>query len=694
MSMQFRQISYLPIRANSLKEVEMVVPLRAENIVLFRKEEYRQSRFRYWDLGRFCFTKRASKKSLNPSSGAKEFTVGLSSFKVERRFFVERAAHYVRETQSSERTLESLAAKVMRFFLFLEKMDYKHWPHNEENALHCYDKYVEGLLHRSRLPRNKEAAMSPNSAAAIGKVARDLIASVYEVDLREIERKIPSLEFTGSAHREDPKSKSDRQTFVQVCMSIFEQFHAAILDRKPFPWRIDLKNAGINQTFFWGGRQSLKTMYDDYFYKPSGEIVTLDELLASLDSDGFEKGNDIVKVNGIGNSNRSSVIAWFKERDRRWKEINNDIGVYNGLLFTSYEFATRCFFFCFLAATALNYSVAARLIHGSEDYIPERGYVFLGLKVRAGNKVVHATFKKNFEKFFKKFKELRSWAVSQLEIEPPLWFFLFEHPDFNDGKLGMQRLTGARQIAKDGFRKLPSGTFKSLDSIFEKYDLSVYSIGPKELRQGVSFDWYRLSGNDAKATSIKLQNNVETVQKSYSEVNAEDAYPEMLDYYGKVFERVKSVGRSAPGSIPVRVIQDDHGSDNLPVGNCDNVSFVKPTKAAQFTEDAPDPDCARSETCLFCEFFALHADRPGLKKLLSFRELFPLIKERTGSIDRYIEVFSPIEGRIDEILEYIKETYPDKASLLKEVATEVSEGELDEFWEHHFNFLIELGYAG
>jgi len=693
MSMQFRKINYMPLKANSLKEAEMVVPFRAENVVLFKKEEYHQNKFKYWDLGRFCFTKKASKKSLNPFNTNREFTVDLSSFSTNRRFFVERAAYFVRETQSSERTLEDLVTKVMRFFLFVEEMSDDHWPHNKENALHCYEKYVEELLHRTRLPRNKKAAMAPNSAAAIGKAARDLISFAYEIDPREIERKIPSLEFTGGAHREDPKSKSDRQDFVLVCLSIFEQFHAAILDRKPFPWRIDLTNAGINQTFMWGGKQSLKTLYDDYFYKPSGETVTLDELLAILDSDGFEKANDIVKINGTGNTRRSSVIAWFKERDRHWKEVNNDIDVYNGLLLTSYEFATRCFFFCFLAATALNYSVAARLIHGSEEYIPERGYVFPGLKVRAGNKVVYATFKKNFEKFFKKFKELRSWAVSKLEIEPSLWFFLFEDPESNGGKNGIQRLHGARNIAKDSFRKLPGGTYKSLNTIFDKYNIPVKSIAPKELREGVAFDWYRLSGNDAKATSIKLGNTVETVQKAYSEVNAEDAYPEMLDYYDRVVERVKSVGRSSPGSIPVKIIQDDGGSDNLPVGNCDNESFVKPKKAAQFSEGAPEPDCARSETCLFCEFFALHADKPGLKKLLSFRELFPLIKERTGSIDRYIEVFSPIEGRLDEILEHIKETFPDKASLLEEVAAEVSEGELDEFWEHHFNFLIELGYA-
>jgi hypothetical protein len=409
-------------------------------------------------------------------------------------------------------------------------------------------------------------------------------------------------------------------------------------------------------------------------------MVTFEELSKILDSLGFDK------------TRRATINPWFRNRQRRWNEINNNNNIYDGFLYTSWEIAVRCFWYCFISATGLNYSVASNLVYGSEEYIPQRGYVFSGLKVRAGNKVVHAEFRKPFEKYFKKFQELRGWAVSILNKDPDLWFFLFADYESKKNITGIQRLIGEREIHKDLYIKIPSASSVALKSIFEKNDIPVKVIGPKDLRQGVSFDWYKLSDGDTTLVAQKLGNSISTVQQAYSSVNEEDAYPELTNYYSKVIERVKSIGQSAPGVIPVKIITNNK-DDNLPVGNCENSTFVKPKKAAQFSDAAPDPDCARSETCLFCEFFAIHVDKIGLKKLLSFRELFPLIKERSGSIDRYISIFAPIEGRIEEILKYIKESYPEKIGLLEEVEIEVSEGEFDDFWEHHFNFLIELGYA-
>ncbi|WP_206478018.1 hypothetical protein [Halomonas sp. KRD171] len=693
MSMQFRPLNYLPLKANSLKEAEMVVPFRPENIVLFEKEKLGVNRIRNFDFGRFCFTRRDFQRKRNSVNGKKELKVDLSSLRAERRDFIESATLFIRESTFSERSIEDKAHKLTHFFFFVESaLEEDEWPYTEKKALICYQKYVENLILRSRLPKDAKDGISSHGAAALGKTARQLIESAYGLSQREIERKVPSIMHIQSPTRTEPASRSDRQTFIYVCLSIFEQFHEAILNRKPFPWRINLSNTGLNKTFIWGGRSSLKSTFDPYFYREGGEMVTLFEFSTMLDSLGCYKPSDVVRINGAGNYKRSTAIGWFKNRQKRWDEINNQNDIYDGLLYTSWEIATRSFWYCFLAATGLNYSVTSNLVYGSEEYNPQRGYVFSGLKVRAGNKIVHAEFRKEFERYFKKFKELRSWAVSQLDSEPPLWFFLFADPESNQSRLGIQRLNGARKIHKNSYKKISSGRSNTLKTIFEKNNIPVVLVSPTDLRKGVSFDWYKLSGGDSIMVAHKLGNTVKTVQQTYSDVNEEDAYPELSDFYNKMIERVKSDGQSAQGEIPVNIIEDNE-FDNLPVGHCNNSTFLKPRKSDQFGDAAPNPDCARSETCLFCEFFAIHADRSGLKKLLSFRELFPLIKERSGSIDRYITIFAPIEGRIEEILKHIKESYPEKSNLLKEISSEVLEGELDDFWEHHFNFLIELGYA-
>lgn len=693
MGMGFRPINYLPIKANNLKESETVVPILPENVVLSESRSVVQSSARSFDFGRYCFSRKEYKTKFNIASGKKEFRVDLESILPARRAFVAGTINFIRETTSAETTIIDKASKINHFFFFIEKnIEEDEWPDTKDKALKCYGKYLEYLIGRSRLPRNSSNSILPNSAVAYGKLARRLIEFVYDLSEREIERKFPSLMSKRVKKNVDISSKLERQKFIHVCLSIFEQCHEAILDRKPFPWVINLSNAGFDKKFLWGGVMSVRSKLTPYLYQEDGSIVTFEELTKKLDSLGFGDVNSIVDIKGVGRKSRGGIISYYKSRIECWNEVNNNKNIYDGMLYTSWELSVRCFLFCFIAATGVNYSVASSLVYGSEEFIPQRGYVFSGLKVRSGNKIVYAEFNKVFEKYFLKFKELRSWAVSKLNVDPELWFFLFAEFDPHINRRGIQRLLGERKINRDSYIRIPSGPSSALNSIFKIHDIDVKYISSKDLRQGVAFDWHKISGGDVALVAQKLGNNISTVQQAYSSVNDEDAYPELSEYYGKVIERVKALGQSESGGTPVKILVDDK-TENLPVGSCENPNLLKPKKALQFSRSAPNPDCARSETCLFCEYFAIHADKNGLKKLLSFREIFPLIKERSGSIDRYITIFAPIEGRIDEILKYIKESFPAKADLIEEVLIEVSEGELDEFWEHHFNFLVELGYV-
>ncbi|WP_417552382.1 hypothetical protein [Marinomonas fungiae] len=700
MGMQFRPASYLPIKANSLKEAETLSGLHPENIILIEDQKSGKQSVRSFDFGRFCYTRKdLSKNQFNEQTGLKQFRIDSSSFRPERRNFIAKTIEFIREQRGAESSVIDIAGNLTHFFFFLEKsIDEDEWPSTMEKSLTCYQKYVDNISHRMRLPRTAKQALKGRSGYAFTNTARELVCSAHGLSKQDIERIIPSLVVSRSDPIEQDQiaSKSDRQKFVHFCLSIFEQLHESILNQRPFPWRIDLSNAGIDKTFIWAGQPSSspkRSIYTDLFYDESGAIFSEEKHEQILNSLGFTRSGDLIKINGSGNSNRSSVNSWFRKKRAYFHELNTNDDLYESCLRTSYELATYCFWYSFLAATSLNYSVASELRVGSEEYIPERGYVFSGLKVRARNKTVHAEFKKQFQRFFIKFQELRSWAVSQLDKEPPIWFFLFERSkETKIAAKGTAHLHKKSDFDRSSYRLIPNCMASTLKSIVRTWEIDVELFPPRMIRQGVSFDFYKLSGSDSGIVAQKLGSSISTVQQAYSRVNEEDSPPELADYYNRVITSVKAVGRSDSNHIPVRIIDDD-STDNLPVGNCDNSDFVKPKKAEQFTEGAPDPDCARSETCLFCEFFAIHADETGLRKLLSFRELFPLLKERAGSIDRYIAVFAPIEGRIEEILEHIKKSYLYKAALIEEISEEVSEGDLDEFWSHHFNFLIELGYA-
>ncbi len=690
--MDFRKIKYLDIKPNPLSNVESIVHFSPENIVILKKSELNKNDGGGYDFGRFCFITKDSKPTYNPVSGRKEYRVLLSSILPERRDFVRETINYVRSGLGSHETIKDRAQKLVTFFLFLDReITLDEWPTTLDKLYVCYYKYAEYLINRSRIPKGGESSISTNTAYSYAKSIRELIGGVYGISRQEVERKIPLLSSVSRQHAREITPKFERQKFIYVCLSIFEQFHRAILDRKPFPWRIDLSNAGLNCSFLWGGRSSLKSEFDSIFYRTDGSLVKADDLSSVLDSMGAYKSNDIVKINGVGKRSRNDVKFWHKNREARFEKINTNNEIYEGYLCTSWEISVYCFWYCFLAATGLNYSVASNLTLGSEEYRPQRGYTFSGLKVRAGNKLVFAEFHKTFSSYFIKFKELRSWAVSLLDIDPDIWFFLFSDTDPGPGRLGIQRIIGTRTINKQSFRKVPSGSSYALKSIFKKNEIPVQIITAKHLRAGVSFDLYKMSGGDSSLVAQKLGNDTSTVQKSYSNISKENSYPELVEYYNKVMEKIRLEGHSKSFDEPVKILNKEV-SGSLPVGNCENSAHSVPKKAPRFSENTPDPDCARSETCLFCEFFAIHIDREGLKKIISFRRLFPLMKEQVGAIDRYLSVFGPIEARIDEILDYIKESNPAKIGLINEIAMEVSEGNLDEFWEHHFDFIHELGY--
>ena len=692
MNMEFRKIDYIPIKTTSMKESEVTTYLSPENIVLFQEKKDGLNSTKRFDFGRFCFLRKEYKHKQNLTSGKLEIRVDPLSLLPDRRNLIRQTISYIRESYGTESTIIDKASKLISFFLFLEReVKDDEWPSTECKALSCYRKYVEHLIIRSRLPKTSKNSISTNGAASYGKIARELIEFTYGFSRQEIERKIPSIPFENKILHISQKSKIERHEFIKTCLSIFEQFHESILDSKPLPWKIDLSNTGYNRAFIWGGRSSIKSIFDRYFYGDNGQMVSINDFIESLNSLGYNKPSDIVKIDGFGNGNRSNAIRWFKNRQERWIEINRNKNIYDGMMYTSWEIAVQCFWYCFIAATGLNYSVASSLIYGSEEYIPQRGYTFPGLKVRAGNKIIYAEFKKKFEKYFKKFVELREWAVSKLNIDPPIWFFLFIDEGQCINRNGIQRIIGERRIKLDSYKKISSGTSIPLMSIFKRNNIPINVITPSELRDGVSFDLLKITNGNSIVVSHKLNNTIETVNKFYSKANKEDAYPELANYYSKVIERVKLTGKSDPDEIPIRIINDQK-PDNLPIGNCENNNFFEPKKSNKFPDDAPNPDCSRSETCLFCEHFSIHVDKEGLNKLLSFRELFPLIKERTESIDHYISIFAPIEGRIEEILEYIKKKFPEKVELIEEISTDISEGNLDDFWSHHFNFLTELGY--
>lgn len=162
----------------------------------------------------------------------------------------------------------------------------------------------------------------------------------------------------------------------------------------------------------------------------------------------------------------------------------------------------------------------------------------------------------------------------------------------------------------------------------------------------------------------------------------------MTTTVNNVYQWAKNKTRTK-NKIDVTVLDADKG-DETPAGQCNEVNNAYLMDG--FTEHAPQPDCRKFENCLFCDKYAVHADEKDIRRLLSIRYLATNLRGNGGTIEDYEARWGVIIYRIDEILDEISSTLPNKIELIEKISREVEENEeLDEFWSIHLDALIDIG---
>jgi hypothetical protein len=104
-----------------------------------------------------------------------------------------------------------------------------------------------------------------------------------------------------------------------------------------------------------------------------------------------------------------------------------------------------------------------------------------------------------------------------------------------------------------------------------------------------------------------------------------------------------------------------------------------------------EPDCKRSEGCLFCDKFRVHADEKDALKLLSAKYVVEQTSRLATSAEEYDRVFGATLKRIDQILFDMGAANPAIANDLERLAKKVAMGEMDSYWGLKMEELIEMG---
>lgn len=326
----------------------------------------------------------------------------------------------------------------------------------------------------------------------------------------------------------------------------------------------------------------------------------------------------------------------------------------------------------YIAASGSNLQQALEAELDNEEFDHEDKLLrYSGVKNRAKGKITKPTIAAVYLKFWKMYLELRSYYINRKGVDTNLVFPYFEQGSDQAKSINPNYLTTGRLWSK----------------IVERNGRTPFTARPLRKLKTVLLE--KVTKGDISLIADMQDHTVKTALRHYTSVTLQDAATEISAALTKVYE--SAVERSRTKSfIDVRLTETRDSDSETPVGECQSGDDLSPQLKEGFTDSAPQPDCTRPETCIFCEHYAAHADETDLRKLLSLRFLINELGTMSNA-EIWSQNWAPFVERIEET---VTEMLTSKPSLKKRVASiyeEVEIGMLDEYWRDWSRYLIDWG---
>lgn len=608
---------------------------------------------RYLDVGAFCYKRRGRSSAHQVGS-----PVDLSSLDYARTPFVQELIEHLKGKISSATT----ASEFDEISKFIEWIDAQEelYAFDDLSAMNkAYGGYTQHLLHRLNSSGINGQPIKRGTASSYQRAARVtvmLTTGLSEPEVRGVATHISRKDGALShVNLKLPNVDVQAQTFAVLTKFIYEA-HRILVQGGKFP--LHLVSPSGDSIY----------LYSDHVGtdKAKRANFSLSPLLVA--SPTFPTWADVKShFNFVGASTSTRVqSAIYSRAKKRYSHNNNDTRSHLRQRIGAHAVTAGAL--AFIAATSCNLSVAQNLEVDTLEIVPSsQGNRFSGTKGRAQGKIVYPEFGARFAPVFKKYLELRDWILNGVESK-----LVFPIPS-----------------ARYGLVSVDNNQMKALRSLITKALPNTCWVTPTQWRKNVSYQYVRLSGGDMALAAEKLGNTEATMRQSYSRPALEDFAAEMTVFFESMLQaaidRTRFVER-----IPVSIVDEKRPEAATGIGACGKVPENDPKRAQGFTAQAPTPACGAPETCLFCEYYAVHADEHDIRRLLSLRYLIRAIKHKQP-IDHWQSKFGPILHRIDEVLSAMQNADDSIEVTINCVRDEVESGDLDLFWSIHFDTLVTVG---
>ncbi|MEO9346153.1 hypothetical protein [Acinetobacter radioresistens] len=622
-----------------------------ERLVLVCKDKTASFGFKTLDIGTLFYRKRISGEVLSEQQLS-------ASFDEKRRYFLQRLTDYLLQMSGSDLSKGLFYFTSKAFFDWIDSQKKNFDLSNKTSVIDAYRRYSKYLVDRTLLADTEEESLAAHTAKQYQRNVAKLIAYVF--DCHEID--IVSQAMQVQSQRYDvpvfPIAKKDHQKTYATLLNVFLEIYRIVMQGADFP--AHFQSVDQEDFYFYSGfhhqteKQHIQFDMQNYLAKYP-IIPALSKMLADFELEEDSEHRKRVR------ENRNQAIRKLEERNKNKRHLERE-------RLASYGLAIGMLLF--IAQTGANLDTAQQLQLDSMEVLPStQGRRFSGTKSRAGNKTVRPEFGVKFEPVFRKILELREWYVQDEKCD-----FVFPLRD------------NIRKLSSIGNSKLQS-LKKFLQRIFPK----MAWITPREWRKHVSSQYVELSDGDLLLEVEKMGHSLDTAKKNYSRTSFKDASQQISQFFYELREVAVSQTRTVE-RISVQMLDETIDAQSSPVGACASI-HPQPEKAIGFTERAPTPNCQQFEHCLFCQYYAVHADDEDVRKLLSLKSLLGYVKQKATDLIKWEQQFGVVLHRIDEVLNELSDTYENLRDRIFSIQEEVESGDLDAYWLNHFELLIDLGWV-
>ncbi|PCC22178.1 hypothetical protein CIK78_08995 [Halomonas sp. JB37] len=334
----------------------------------------------------------------------------------------------------------------------------------------------------------------------------------------------------------------------------------------------------------------------------------------------------------------------------------------------AYNLSVFCFFQIYLGLTAANVQTTLDLKISDIDLSAIGSSSFAKKhKFRAGRSV-EFTASSKLKKELLRYLKLREW-VEGLGLSGDVGDYLFVKIGENQTLKRLERSSGNWLIRG-------SPLFKGIPI-----------ISSRDIRQLSGEYFIRKSQGKISLVAKKLNNSIATTTKSYTSIDLESQAIEMNDFHEAVSSKVRKFDRATVEPISVNLASDCK-TERIAAGSCSNLDGGTPLRREGFNTEAPEPSCGTFESCLFCEYFAIHPDFQDIHKILSLREALRIASLIRNDPEHYEAVVKPALLRIEEILAFVLDKNECYGEVLSKVEEEIEMGKYNLHWNRQIQALL------